>query len=73
MYKDLKNYNMTYEVYDGLLYTKYFFDKAFLDMMCNDLADVDYDVIMQHMRLLTQKINEIELKHLKEKGLLPID
>lgn len=73
MNKALKNSNMTFEVYDGLLYTKYFFDKAFLDMMCNDLEDVDYDVIMRHMRMLTQKINEIELKHLHEKGLLSID
>jgi hypothetical protein len=73
MNKALKNYNMTFEVYDGLLYTKYFFDKAFLDMMCNDLEDVDYDVIMRHMRMLTQKIKEIELKHSHEKDLLSID
>ena len=71
MYKDLKNYNMTYEVYDGLLYTKYFFDKAFLDMMCNDLPDIDYDEIIKQMRMLTLKINQIELKHLNDKGLLP--
>ena len=41
MYKDLKNYNMTYEVYDGLLYTKYFFDKAFLAKKLDNEKETD--------------------------------